>query len=582
MMMLVAAQALAAPRAPLDRPNVIMLFVDDLGYGDVGFNGHPTTLTPQIDALAWGGKVLTTWYSACPVCSCSRASLLTGRQWARMAIPGVFGPTTPSGLPLNETTLATQLKGAGYTSGIVGKWHLGQRKAYLPAARGFDSYLGIPYSDDMGRARASPCARPTSGMSRRPGAKVEAEAEEEDEEEAEDVGAEADGAAVMPSLAPYVDSGFAPMPSATELSDPAGGVLPLVEQKRDKATGEMQTRVLEQPTDLTKLAPKYASYAADFVHENKDRPFFLYMPFSHVHTTAAGQPARQYCDCAHKNATRRGPFGDALLEVDEIVGEVRRAVEAAGIAQNTLLLFTGDNGPWLIQGASGGSTGLLSGRFAGYWNVGKGSTWEGGIREAGFAYWPGVIKPFTRSAEVISSLDVFPTVLKLAGVAPPSDRPIDGADFSQILLHDAAASEHEILWFYGIPHGAMGNASAAPVAARYGPFKAHWQTGPGIGGCSPSPAAPAGCPTKLYPNGPLLFNVEVDPSEAYPLCANTTSPADPRLAAVVRKLHQARARQIETLRPHASPPAPDGPGEGPGRYGICCNRTLKCDCDDAA
>ena len=139
------------------------------------------------------------------------------------------------------------------------------------------------------------------------------------------------------------------------------------------------------------------------------------MPFSHVHTTANNQPEMQYCDCEHKNATRRGTFGDALLEVDGIVGAVRRTLQELGIDKNTLILFTGDNGPWLIRGTSGGSTGLLSGRFAGYWNVGKGSTWEGGIREAGFAHWPGVVKPNSRSAEIISSMDVFPTVLKLAG-----------------------------------------------------------------------------------------------------------------------------------------------------------------------
>ena len=164
---LLLAASLAA-RAPLDKPNVVMLFVDDLGYGDVGFNGHPTTMTPAIDKLAWEGKTLTTWYSACPVCSCSRASLMTGRQWSRFGIPGVFSPTTSSGLPLNETTMAHQLKKAGYATGIAGKWHLGQRDAYLPAARGFDAYLGIPYSDDMGLARATPCNR--SGFSSAPAA----------------------------------------------------------------------------------------------------------------------------------------------------------------------------------------------------------------------------------------------------------------------------------------------------------------------------------------------------------------------------------------------------------------------------
>ena len=187
------ALAFAGPRAPLTQPNIVMLFVDDLGYGDVGFNGHPTTNTPNIDQLAWNGKVLTTWYSGCPVCSCSRASLMTGRQWSRMGIPGVFGPTVSSGLPLNETTVADELSKAGYATGAAGKWHLGQRHAYLPAARGFDEYLGIPYSDDMGEARATPCNR--SGMTAPPGAR---HTEEED------------------VLAPYVEAGLAPEPTVDE------------------------------------------------------------------------------------------------------------------------------------------------------------------------------------------------------------------------------------------------------------------------------------------------------------------------------------------------------------------------------
>jgi len=297
------------------------------------------------------------------------------------------------------------------------------------------------------------------------------------------------------------------------------------------------------------------------------------MPFSHVHTTAENQPEKQYCACSNKNATKRGAFGDALREVDELVGAVRARLKHNGIAGNTLILFTGDNGPWMVQGRSGGSVGLLHGSYAGYWNTGKGSTWEGGIREAGFAHWEGVIEPASRSAEVVSSLDVFPTILALAGVPLPADRHIDGRDMSPILL-GGGASKHKLLFFYG---GAAG--STVPTAARYGPYKAHWRTGPGLSGCSPSPAAPIGCPTVRYDGGPLLFNVEIDPSEAYPLSFNTTTSSDPVIAEVLATLTAAYAQQVTELQPHPSPPAPDGPGEGPGTYGVCCNRTLSCDCD---
>jgi len=124
------------------RPNFVVLFMDDLGYGDLGFTGHPTAKTPNLDRLAWNGKVLTTWYSGCNVCSGSRAALMTGRQFPRTGVPGVFGPTGHGGLNLNETTLAEQLKRAEYVTAIVGKWHLGQRQVYLPGNRGFDYYLG--------------------------------------------------------------------------------------------------------------------------------------------------------------------------------------------------------------------------------------------------------------------------------------------------------------------------------------------------------------------------------------------------------------------------------------------------------
>lgn len=202
-------------------------------------------------------------------------------------------------------------------------------------------------------------------------------------------------------LAPYVEAGLASPPSDQERGDPAGSFLPLLSQKR-RADGSVKTTVVEQPLELSTLSQKYADFATAFIREHAHRPFFLYVPFSHVHTTAANQPEKQYCGCDFKNATRRGAFGDALAEVDWTVGQIVKALKTHGVDKNTLVLFSGDNGPWLKEGTSGGSTGLLSGRFAGYWNVGKGSTWEGGIREAGFAWWPGVIPPFSRSSQVVA------------------------------------------------------------------------------------------------------------------------------------------------------------------------------------
>ena len=203
---------------------------------DVGFTGHPTTKTDNINKLAFGGKVLSTWYSGCPVCSGSRAALMTGRQFARLGVPGVFFMNEKVGLPLNETLIAGQLKKAQYATMAVGKWHLGQRPMFLPAARGFDRYLGIPYSADMGDARATPCA---AGQPER-----------------------------------TLRGTYPRAPGA----DPAGDFLPLVEQSLQPGMSHANTTVLEQPLDFSTLGAKYNAAILDFVTEQQHSPFFLSDP----------------------------------------------------------------------------------------------------------------------------------------------------------------------------------------------------------------------------------------------------------------------------------------------------------------
>jgi arylsulfatase A len=557
----------------LDKPNIVMLFVDDLGYGDVGFNGHPTTTTPNINKLAIGGKVLSTWYSGCPVCSGSRAALMTGRQYTRTGVPGVFGPTVATGLPLNETTVAGQLKKAGYATAAMGKWHLGQRPMFLPTARGFDYYMGIPYSDDMGSGRVTSCNN--------------SESDEDDHS----------GDA---SWEEYVAAGYThpsdPGPESAEqlaLIDAVnvraspGALLPLVYQSPGGSfPGHTNTTVLEQPLDFTHLAEHYTAYTKKFISENKEKPFFLYMPFSHVHTTR-NTAEGQYAGCLFRNTSKRGMFGDALAEVDWIVGGVIDALEANGVSENTLTLFTGDNGPWMIKGKSGGSTGLLTGEFSGYWNTGKGSTWEGGIHEAGFAHWPGQIAPFSRSTEVVSSLDLFPTVSALAGLALPAGVVYDGRDMSDVLLGtNGGKSKHTFLFFYGGAGDGGRGGSKGPTAVRHGKYKAHWGTGPGLGGAKDMPR-------RKYPDYPLLFNVHEDPSEEYPLNLNCTNglnhtshwrwemcrdaptmlPTDPELAAVIVACNKAFDHEVATFQyGHLSTPALL-PTEEKGKAGICCDAT---------
>jgi len=404
----------AAPRAALDRPNFVLFFVDDLGYGDLGFTGNPTTQTPNIDKLAYNGKVLSTWYSGCSVCSCSRSSLLTGRQYGRYGMQPVLGPTDRYGLNLDEITFAEQLKKLDYNTAMVGKWHNGERLVYLPGNHGFQYYLGVPYSDDMGNAKYSTCTSQGREESREP-----------------------------PN---------APTQKAFT-GDPAALYLPLVYQKHNR------TRIIEQPLDLTTLAQKYNDFAIDFIETNKDSPFLLYMPFSHVHATSGRNshnetlPNQQYASCQFQNKTKRGPFGDALAEVDWMVGNVQETLERLGLEENTLILFTSDNGPWTIKGVDGGSAGIFSGNYANYRDTAKGSTWEGGIRMPAFAYWKGQIPPYSRSSETVSSLDVFPTFSRLANVPLPENVTLDGRDMTDILLREHGKSKHDFLFFYGFCDG---------------------------------------------------------------------------------------------------------------------------------
>ncbi len=281
------------------KPNILILFADDLGSGDLGVYGHPTNPTPNLDRLAQEGMRFTQWYSAFHVCSPSRGSMMTGRIPYRIGLAGgswtggVFNSDAVGGIPSNETTIAEALKGAGYDTKAIGKWHLGQQPQYLPTANGFDEYYGIPYSCDMGS-----------------------------------------------SAWRYYNSKDRPP-------------LPLI-----TSSGEGQVTIVEQPTDLNKLSGRYVNESIKFIeaHGNKSGadsdPWLLYMAFNHVHVPDFASPG--FC-----NSTLRGRFGDALSELDAAVGAIMDAVASSGQDGDTITFFTSDNGPWLIQGLAGGSAGLL-------------------------------------------------------------------------------------------------------------------------------------------------------------------------------------------------------------------------------
>ena len=283
----------AASSAP--RPNVLVLFADDMGMGDASCYGHPTIRTPNIDRLAVEGIRFTQWYSGFHVCSPSRAAMMTGRLPIRTGCAGaswtggVFNSDAVGGLPTNETTMADVLRSAGCKSlaplpssalvtsdlnplnalsdatAAAGKWHLGQQKQFLPTSRGFDEYLGIPYSVDMG-----------------------------------------------PS----------PWDLYTSTDRPP---LPLLRN----------TKVLEQPTDLNKLSARYAAFVSSFIANQTaaGKPWFAYMAFNHVHVP-------DFATAAFCNSSRRGRFGDAIEEMDSTLGVIMSAVKDAGADENTIVFFT--------------------------------------------------------------------------------------------------------------------------------------------------------------------------------------------------------------------------------------------------
>ena len=281
--------------ATASTPNIIILFADDLGYGDLGIYGHPTSSTPNLDELGHSGLVFTQFYTASPVCSPSRAALLTGRLQTRTGVwPGVFVPPDKGGLPLNETTIAEILKPHGYKSAIVGKWHLGvgENGTYLPTNQGFDYYMGIPYSHDM-------CPCPIC---------------------------------------------FYPHGPCASGCDRAYSPCPLFEN----------TNILQQPADFTHLAEKYSNAATGFIRSNAqtNTPFFLYMAFQHTHKP-------QFSGKSFTGSSIRGIFGDALSELDWQVGEILQTLKDSQIENNTFVFFTADNGPSLHMGPHGGNGGTL-------------------------------------------------------------------------------------------------------------------------------------------------------------------------------------------------------------------------------
>lgn len=406
--------------------NFVVIFADDLGYGDLGIFGHPTINTPNLDRMAVEGQKWTNFYVGASVCTPSRAALLTGRLPLRSGMASnvvrVLHPNSANGLPHAEITLAEQLKTAGYATGMVGKWHLGHKKEYLPTTQGFDHYFGIPYSNDMDITRK------------------------------------------LTSFQDYWN---------------------LWTEEYENLTSEdfnvpllRGTKQVERPADQTTITKRYTDEALKWMDDNKEKPFFMYLAYNlpHVPLIASNE---------FMGTSKRGLYGDVVEEIDHSVGQIMNMLKEQGLAENTIVFFTSDNGPWLPTELSGGSAGLL--------RDGKGSTWEGGFREPSIFWGPGNVKPRV-VMDMGTTMDVFTTFSNLAGVPNPDDREMDGMDLTPVLFGDADSPRKEMFYYRGRDLFAM----------RLGAYKAHFTTQEAYGGDGPIKHDP-----------PLLYNVEEDPSERF-------------------------------------------------------------------
>jgi arylsulfatase A-like enzyme len=385
---------------------------------------------------------------AASVCTPSRAGLMTGRLPVRTGMASskrrVLFPDSAAGLPPAELTIAEVLQSAGYATACVGKWHLGHLPEYLPTSQGFDSYFGIPYSNDMDRVADSPPGR---------------------------------------------EAFWAPKSEYFNV--------PLMRNEE----------IIERPADQNTITRRYAEEAVRFIEANRDRPFFLYLAHNMVHVPLFASEKFQ-------GTSLRGLYGDTVEEVDWSVGRVLDTLRELGLDGRTLVVFTSDNGPWLIFDQHGGSAGLL--------RDGKGCTFEGGMREPALFWWPGTIAPAVVH-DLGSTLDLLPTFARLSGAKLPADLVLDGADISPALL-GSGPSGRDAMFFY---------RGTELFAVRKGPFKAHFITQPAYG---------KGDPERHDP--PQLYHLGHDPSEKYDVAAD-----HPDVIAEIRRIADAHKKAMQPGEP---------------------------------
>ena len=394
----------AGESSAFTRPNIVLVFADDMGYGDLRCFGNPNIDTPILDGMAADGIRFTSFYAAAPVCTPSRAALLTVRYPIR-TVSHNFGPDSKDGLPLKEITIANLLKEKGYATMAIGKWHLGHQPEFLPTSRGFDHFYGLPYSNDM--------------------------------------------------ILPWC---------------------PWLTPEHHLDLYQDAEKIKQVDYDQDNLTVDYTKQAVAFIRQHRDQPFFLYLAHSMPHL-----PISTSDDFRGKS--KGGLYGDVIQTIDWSMGQILTTLKDTGLEEKTIVIFTSDNGPWqdlpdrmLQRGVEhwhSGSAGPLNGS--------KNTTYEGGFRVPGIMRWPNQIPAGQTSHEIVTTMDLFVTLLQLSGAEPPSDRPIDGRDVRAILLGKSVPRTAPFFFCRG----------KTLQAVRKGSWKLR----------------------RTQPDGVQLFNMDNDPSE---------------------------------------------------------------------
>jgi len=360
-------------KTPGKLPNIIIIYMDDMGYGDLSVTGAQGYTTPNIDRMSFDGIRFTQYYSPSPVSSASRAGLMTGCYPNRVNIYGAIQANSEVGINADETLIPEMLKTAGYRSCIVGKWHLGARPQFLPLQNGFDEYFGLPYSNDMW-----PYGYTAQRGDKNP-----------------------------------------------EVTKPGVPELPLYD-------GNKVLRYIKTMDDEEQLTTMYAERSVDFIKRNASRPFFLYLAQSMVHVPLAVSDK-------FRGKSEQGLFGDAMMEVDWCVGQVLKAVRDIGAENNTLVIFTSDNGPWIHFGARAGSAGGL--------REAKNVCFEGGQRVPCIMKWPAAIPQGAICNRMISGIDILPTLAAITG-APLPEKKLDGVNILPLMKGDNSYKAHDFLYYF--------------------------------------------------------------------------------------------------------------------------------------